>query len=719
MERIARICFGFLLVSVISAGYSSAQDIVPLGRLFDYWDSATDVVVEGNYAYVATGISGLQVVDISDPQNPRVVSVFDDFNDAMTRVFLVGDFIYASTYNTVSIFDISRAPNLRKVRDVWVWSFFGTIDIDGTMMLAAGEEPWELSNRITLFDISVPSNPVLVDTLHLESQTIYDIDIQGNYAFIATDNILTIDLSDAENMSVVGNYQGGAAQLIANGDYVYISGGGFFGILSIVDPLNLQLDHRVRQIYGENDMKISGDLLFLSGARHLTCFDLTTPANPREISSVRVMTDYGRFFPALPLVITANETDGILVIDYSDTEHPDSIGFFNSVGEVKDVRLIDGIAYICSNKAGFQIVDSSNPLNPEVISSLPLQGYSKHAEIQNNIAYSASGRNGIYLVDITNPSEASVISNYDPDEAWISNLSVRDDYLFSISGSFRVLNIANPDSIYQTGQCGGGYNSDELECARSDTHIYFVTHYSNDNFGIVDISDPYSPQIVFSDSLVLGNDANLSDIVLKDTIAYISGLFDGLLVMDISDPSSPEQLAQYEYDFTGLDRMVIEGDYLIGASRYYGVSIYDISNPVTPRFLRRFEDCYNLNAISVEGNIAAVAQSTSLRFYNLNGQRSVPIFEGTIPFDNDLISAYPNPFNSSATIEVNLPSNAPMRLALFDLSGRALQSWNFPVNVVNSQGRVILDGEGLPSGSLYLQADSRGNVQTLPILHLK
>src|SRR2546427_13271810 len=36
-------------------------------------DAATSVAVDGRYAFVADGVSGLQVADVSDPAHPRIV----------------------------------------------------------------------------------------------------------------------------------------------------------------------------------------------------------------------------------------------------------------------------------------------------------------------------------------------------------------------------------------------------------------------------------------------------------------------------------------------------------------------------------------------------------------------------------------------------------------------------------------------------------------------
>ncbi len=57
-------------------------------------DHAHDVFVSGDYAYVADDYSGLQVIDISDPENPTLVSSYD--TDRATGVFVSSDYAYVA-----------------------------------------------------------------------------------------------------------------------------------------------------------------------------------------------------------------------------------------------------------------------------------------------------------------------------------------------------------------------------------------------------------------------------------------------------------------------------------------------------------------------------------------------------------------------------------------------------------------------------------------------
>lgn len=70
------------------------------------------------------------------------------------------------------------------------------------------------------------------------------------------------------------------------------------------------------------------------------------------------------------------------------------------------------------------------------------------------------------------------------------------------------------------------------------------------------------------------------------------------------------------------------------------------------------------------------------------------------------LSAFPNPFNSSSVISLNLPQRTPGSLTLFDLTGRKVEVIHQGVFAFGN-GIYYLDGAPLPSGSYLLQFKSR------------
>jgi len=69
--------------------------------------------------------------------------------------------------------------------------------------------------------------------------------------------------------------------------------------------------------------------------------------------------------------------------------------------------------------------------------------------------------------------------------------------------------------------------------------------------------------------------------------------------------------------------------------------------------------------------------------------------------------ASPNPFNSTTIVKFSVANPGLVRLALCDLSGRALQQWTQDCNHTG-EGRLVLDGSGLAAGVYWIQLEQNG-----------
>ena len=88
--------------------YRGGPDIVGSA---DAQSSAEGVQVSGNYAYVADGSAGLQVIDITDPTNPTVVGSADTSSYA-NGVHVSGNYAYvADTTSGLQVVDITDPTN--------------------------------------------------------------------------------------------------------------------------------------------------------------------------------------------------------------------------------------------------------------------------------------------------------------------------------------------------------------------------------------------------------------------------------------------------------------------------------------------------------------------------------------------------------------------------------------------------------------------------------
>jgi photosystem II stability/assembly factor-like uncharacterized protein len=135
-----------------------------------------------------------------------------------------------------------------------------------------------------------------------------------------------------------------------------------------------------------------------------------------------------------------------------------------------------------------------------------------------------------------------------------------------------------------------------------------------------------------------------------------------------------------------------------------------IGNPV-PTFNRMWGG----HATDIEHVWVVGTSATILRF---NGHGSGTT--GPPPSVPQVFSlrAYPNPFNPATTIQFDLPAMGPVSLAVYDLSGRLVQTL-FSGRGVPGSHSVVFDGRTLASGMYFVNLQAAGFSRTTKIVLLK
>ena len=86
-----------VLGCAISATGQDSSGVRKVGALYHKWETARAVAVQGDFAYVATGATGLSILNISNPDLPREVGFLDyggiELDGAMD-VAVAGDYAY-------------------------------------------------------------------------------------------------------------------------------------------------------------------------------------------------------------------------------------------------------------------------------------------------------------------------------------------------------------------------------------------------------------------------------------------------------------------------------------------------------------------------------------------------------------------------------------------------------------------------------------------------
>jgi Tol biopolymer transport system component len=251
---------------------------------------ANNVAAAGNYAYVAAGGAGLQVVDVTDRGAPRVVGSYDTPGNAN---------------------DVYVNNNLAYVADG-----------------AAG---------LQIINVTNPAAPALIGTLHTPGELL-DIVVHGSRAYAAGGNagLIIIDVSAPAAPALLGRAETAltARGVDVWGDFAVVaedaqSGGGSINFYDIIDPRapyltgSLQISGHVHDVIARDSLAYVA--LVPNG---LWIADFSAPAAPRfvgffsqPVPNTFAPHDYvlaGRFL----LPADENYSNGTPVFDVADPSVP-------------------------------------------------------------------------------------------------------------------------------------------------------------------------------------------------------------------------------------------------------------------------------------------------------------------------------------------------------------------------------------------------------------
>ncbi len=225
--------------------------------------SLDDVSVSGSRAYLANGTSGIHVVDVSNPSSPSVVGTAST-PDAH-GVDVVGDYAYvADMTDGLKVIDVSNpaSPTVVSTESI---SNARYVEVSGSYAYVSAGTGLEIVN------ISDRGNPMALGTIST-SDTVYRVDVSGDYAYVANDNnggFKIVDVSDPTSPVIVSDISSNAARdAVVAGGYVYVPDIAWTRALDISD-LDLSTTDvgslRADDVYVDKGAVIDTELIARSG----------------------------------------------------------------------------------------------------------------------------------------------------------------------------------------------------------------------------------------------------------------------------------------------------------------------------------------------------------------------------------------------------------------------------------------------------------------------
>jgi len=518
--------------------------------------SALDVVAVGDYAYVAFGVAGLSIFDVSG-EAPYLISNF---------------------------------PLPEHVRDVDLWSGYAFV---------SGH-----ADALYIVDVSDPSQPLLVSTFETpwfaaSGTPFWEVDVEDGWAYIVADDqgMITVDISQPENpvlgATVETAYHATNVAVYKGYAYVVDRATGLY-IFDVGDPSNPALVSQVNPLPGNADwydFVISAGYAFVlieedafynvDDEFKLAVFDLNDPIEPALKSYLTI--DWFPFLPHLAVVggtaYIASGASGVQLVDVADPENPQLLDVFDTAGEAIGVDSIPGKLLIADGAEGFVLVDAPGPQDLNSTGTYSTLGNVRSVAVEWPFAYVTEGEPGLQIVDLSDPGAPELAGSCQLGGK-ASHLGVEGDYAYvNVWGSSNswvsVVDVSAPESPTVLGTA----LSEGIDVLRvSNSFVYAARGLPYYDFVILDASDPAAPILAGSAE----SDKKPLDMDVRGDFVYLLNYGTVFRVYDVSDPYLPVALTKVQVG--GGSNLLAVGDYLYVVTNTW-LEVFDIKVPPAPEWV--------------------------------------------------------------------------------------------------------------------------------------
>lgn len=298
------------------------------------------------------------------------------------------------------------------------------------------------------------------------------------------------------------------------------------------------------------------------------------------------------------LYLTAGQY-GAMVFDIADRTQPRLVAEFPISPTLYGMEVRGNYAY-ASGGGGLYVVDVSTPERPQVVGTLVLQNAKCLALVGDYalVTQWGNGPRGVQVIDISDPAHPLQVGSIDTGESW--EISVVGDIACVAAGDLKLVDIADPVHPQLVGVLETPLDALSVTAAGSLALVYDGPDGGSGALRVVDISVPQSPQLLSS----LDFDGWFPGLAIMDDLVFVA--MDGLLALDLSDPTNPVPLGRA---YAGSPNSVaLAAPYAYVTDGNNRVHVIDISNPTSAPLVGRATTAGVPVGVCVDADLAFVAE---------------------------------------------------------------------------------------------------------------
>jgi hypothetical protein len=516
-------------------------DTVKLGSVGDL--NPEDIFISEDIAYVACGLGGVALVNISAPDDLSIINSFNYFKESIRVLVQNSTLFVLNPLSGVYLVNVTNPNSPELLSSYYSGESYNNFIIQDDLLYIVH------SVGFIALNISDQTHPFAVCNHAFGTfYSVRDIVIKDSIGyFVSFEHFFAVDLSSLTNIKILGSISGFYPNFLEVRDSLaYVSCYDSFLTIDITNP-NIFFILDTYNAQSNSDPFIQGDYAYVCQEQRISALDIS---DPTDIS--RTSYYYGDFgnqdlYVIDNLVFVVNPASGeLLVIDFEQIILPELVQAF-FLGRLTTYDIILGgnnIAYLDRND-GIYSINYTIPTSPEIIDYLDYHHNSLSFDLNGDVLAIADYDDEIILVNITSPDNLSLLTVYDSPNAQCVAVENSLCYTGNASNVLKIVNISDPFHPFSV---------TNFTIPGVQTIENFVIHDSlgylsagSDGLYIVNFTNSYSP-------IVLGNlptSTYTTDIVLAQSLALLSDHY-SLILVNVSNPSAPVELTNISvgYYFT-------------------------------------------------------------------------------------------------------------------------------------------------------------------------
>lgn len=724
--------------------------------------SLIGVVVKDRIAYCISYRSGIYTIDVEDPSNPVRLGFFRTFIEK-SRLIVQDEYLWTAPYDRgsfLTVFDVTEPRDIRQINQFLdngcgsMFSFVGDTAFvpSGTLNVLNIQQP----DSISIITQARPAGYVgaLFHDGYLYGDdgifSIVDVRNLNNIRFLS--RILAYGLTGTGMMDFRENHIFAPAKKRG------------LKIVNVEDKNRPFIQHVNLTNSWFKDIAYKEGFLYVADAQS-------------GVWPVQRVGDYyqnGR----MKVYSVDDPYHPVLIADIDTLPDPDVYDGGSSMIEVKDsIAIIGGQIGLMV----FNINDPANPeclFRP----SINWIGTGDHPTFHGDNMFVALGEITLRIYSIANPSQPNQLITYRSGQLRHNKVFVEGDYLiitgelvdnqaYKCVFTYDWRDIGNIHRVGEMSQING----DMLDGVRFESYLYLIGGSWSSGLSVVSIEDPLHPhEVYFSNEVRNGHRAE----IIRRHLFIADGNY-GIRIFDLEDPERPRQVGYYDTpDFASGVAVDEERGFMFVADQS-DLSVYDVGAligvwdlTVEPERLEFGEgqvgdtlresivvtnlaqDPVLIDSVLLAGIGFSIGNHDSidlapnedlqieivftpdtvgsfpglLEVYSMNRVRTVELTGVGSPLSTvdapgfpvafELHSVYPNPFNTTTIIRYDIPLRSQIRLTVYDLAGREVETL-LSGEVNPGRHSTVWNSRSNPAGIYFVRFESIGKTTTSKALLIK